>query len=305
MIKKFFGYFFKIIVFLWVFLAGYLIFITPKEWWLSLVFSCNFSLIAGYVLFGPVIASVIMIGSLIVNLFAILKVLAAEISVIPFIMAGILFVVVFFLLKQSDDSRKYNLFSSQDEIKILEGDTSILIKEEENLLSSINANKERLKKYKKLKEIQDGLKDHQVFSGKIRYVLRNIISIFHQEKSIVLFLLKSGKFLRVEADKNEDMLIGEKDQESLYLQNFDEWVKVNKKALIISDMSKDVRFRAKEKDTIRSLISVPVFIKDELAGVLRISSYEAGCFNQEDLRFLDLVAEMIGKVLAKEMDYAQ
>lgn len=305
MTKKILGFLIKFIVIIWVFLAGYLIFVLSKEWWLTLVFSCNFPLVAGYILFGPIVASIIMIGALIVNLFAIFKILAIGMNAFTFLMGGSLFIVVFFLLKQSDDARKYNLFSARDEIKILEGDTSILLKEEESLSQSIKANKERLEKYRKLMEIQDGLKDHQVFSGKVRYILRNIISIFHQEKSIVLFLLKGNKFLRVEADKNEDMLIGEKDQESLYLQNFDEWVKVNKKALIISDMYKDVRFKAEEKDNIRSLISVPVFIRDELAGVLRISSYEAGCFNQEDLRFLDLISKMIGKVLAKEMDYAQ
>ncbi len=303
--KKTFQIFIKFFVAVWVFIAGYLVYITPKDWWLSIVFSCNFSIITGYVLFGPIIASLLMAGSLIVNLFAILKALTSGLNVLTFLIGGAILIIVYFLLKQSYDARQYNLFSAQDEIKILEGDTSILIKEEENLSISIKANMERLEKYKKLKEIQDGLKDHQIFSGKIRYILRNIISIFHQEKSIVLFLLKGDKFLRVEADKNEDMLIGEKDQESLYLQNFDEWVKVNKKALIISDMYKDVRFKTEEKDNIRSLISVPVFIKDELAGVLRISSYEAGCFNQEDLRFLDLVAEMVGKVLEKEMDYAQ
>ncbi|MCX8093805.1 MAG: GAF domain-containing protein [Candidatus Goldbacteria bacterium] len=305
MFRKLSGFFVKFIVSIWLIPVGYLLFVLPREWWLTLVFSCNFPLIAGYVFFGPIIASVIMVGAFIINILAILKILAIGANVFPFLMSLLLFIVVFFLLKQSDDARKYNLFSAQDEIKVLEGDTAILIKEEENLIQSIKANKERLDKYNKLKDIQDGLKDHQVFSGKIRYILRNIISIFHQEKSIVLFLLKGGKFLRVEADKNEDMLIGEKDQESLYLQNFDEWVKVNKKALIISDMYKDVRFKVEEKQNIRSLISVPVFIKDELAGVLRISSYEPGCFNQEDLRFLDLVAEMIGKVLEKEMYYAQ
>lgn len=305
MTKKILESLIKFTVIIWIFPTGYLLFILPQEWWLTLVFSCNFPLVAGYILFGPAVAAVIMTGALVVNLFAAFKILAIGLNVFTFLMSAALFVVVFFLLKQSDETRKYNLFSAQDEIKILEGDTSILLKEEENLSQSIKANKKRLEKYRKLKEIQDGLKDHQIFSGKLRYILRNVISIFHQEKSIVLFLLKDGKFLRVEADKNEDMLIGEKDQESLYLQNFDEWVKVNKKALIISDMYKDIRFKSEEKESIRSLISVPVFLRDELAGVLRISSYEAGCFNQEDLRFLDIVAEMIAKVLEKEMDYAQ
>lgn len=301
--KKKLEFFVKFIVIIWVFLAGYLIFILPKEWWLTLVFSCNFPLVAGYILFDPIVAFVIMLGALIVNMFVIFKILALGMNVSAFLMGGCLLIVVFFLLKQSDDVRKYDLFSARDEIKVLEGDTSILIKEKENLSQSIKVNKERLEKYRKLIEIQDSLKEHQVFSDKVRYILRNIISIFYQKKSIVLFMLKDNKFLRVEADKCEDMLIGEKDEESLYLQNFDEWVKVNKKALIISDMYKDVRFKEEDKNNIRSLISVPVFIKNKLAGVLRISSYEAGCFNQEDLRFLDLVSEMIGKVLAKEMDY--
>ncbi|HPD18800.1 MAG TPA: hypothetical protein PLF61_03950, partial [Candidatus Goldiibacteriota bacterium] len=193
--KKILTFFLKSFVIVWIFLAGYLIFITPKEWWLTILFSCNFSLMTGYVLFGPTVALIIMAGNLIINLFAIFRVLALGSSLLPFLISIAIFVTVYLLMKQSDSARQYNLFSSQDEIKILEGDTTILIKEEENLSTSIKANKERLEKYRKLNEIQDGLKDHQVFSGRIRYILRNIISIFHQEKSIVLFLLKDGRFL--------------------------------------------------------------------------------------------------------------
>jgi transcriptional regulator with GAF, ATPase, and Fis domain len=205
----------------------------------------------------------------------------------------------------SSESNSYQLYTAQDALKTLEGEYNAMLKEELNLATAIEANRAKLDKYRKLKEIHEALKNHTIFSGKLRSILRNVISIFHQEKSIVLFLIKDGKFLKAEADKNDDMLVGEPDQESLYLKNFDEWIIKNRKSIIISDMQKEIRFKAGEDNKIRSLIAVPVFINDETAGVLRISSDKAGCFNQEDLRFLDLIAEMIGKVLKEETANAQ
>jgi hypothetical protein len=273
---------------------------TQQNWWLPLLFSYNFAIVAGYAIMGPVSAIVFLVLALLADGLGMLRALGAHLSLTPFFLEALMFAAVYFLVKNAGEANTYRLFTAQDELKTLDGEHNILLKEEINLRAAIESNSAKLDKYKKLKDIHDGLVDHTVFSGKIRSILRNIISIFHQEKSIVLFMIKDGKFIKAEATKDDDTLVGEPDQESLYLKNFDEWIIKNNKSIIISDMQKEVRFKADEGNIMRSVIAVPVFVQDKMAGVLRISSDKPGCFNQEDLRFLDLIAEMVGRVLAEE-----
>jgi hypothetical protein len=271
-----------------------------KSWWLTASFSFNFCIIAGFIVFGPAVSAIFMAAALILNTVAILKVIALKISIMPFVVEGVLFIISYFLVKQASDSNNYLLFTAQDELKTLEGDYNALLKEEVLLKTGIEANRSKLEKYEKLKVIHEGLVQHSMFAGKMRYILRNVISIFHQEKQIVLFLVKDGRFMKIEASKDDDMFVGEPDQESLFLRNFDEWIIKNRKSILIADMHKEIRFKRTENDRLRSLIAVPVFCGEEIAGVLRISSEKSECFNQEDLRFLDLIAEMTGRVLKEE-----
>jgi hypothetical protein len=273
---------------------------TEKSWWLPAVFSYNFCIIAGYIVIGPVISAVLMVVALILNGFMILKAIGAKISILPFVIEGVIFAVSYILVKQASDANNYLLFNAQDEVKVMEGNYNALIKEEELLKTGIEANRIKLQKYTELKNIHEGLGQHNMFAGKMRYILRNIISVFHQEKEIVLFLIKDGRFMKIEASKDDDIFVGEPDQESLFLRNFDEWIIKNKQSVLIADMHKEIRFKRSENDRLRSLIAVPVFCGEEIAGVLRISSEKSECFNQEDLRFLDLIAEMTGKILKEE-----
>lgn len=271
-----------------------------KNWWLPAVFAFNFCIIAGFITAGPAISAVLLALALVLNAVVMLKAIAAKLSITPFIIEGIIFVISYILVKQASDANAYLLFNAQDEVKALEGNYNALLKEEELLKTGIEANRVKLEKYAKLKNIHEGLSQHNMFAGKMRYILRNVISVFHQEKEIVLFLVKDGRFMKIEASKDDDMFVGEPDQDSLFLRNFDEWIIKNKKSILIADMHKEVRFKNLENDRTRSLIAVPVFTGEEIAGVLRISSEKSECFNQEDLRFLDLIAEMTGRILKEE-----
>lgn len=296
---------FKLLVIAVAAAALFVVLKADRTWWLPAVFSYNFSIIGGFVLLGPAVSAVLMAAALAVNGVAILKALALKISILPFVIEGVVFIISYILVKQASDTNNYMLFTAQDELKTLEGDYNALIKEEETLKAGISANKLKLEKYTKLKVIHEGLAQHNMFAGKMRHILRNVISIFHQEKEIVLFLVKDGRFMKIEASKDDDMFTGEPDQESLYLNNFDEWIIKNKKSILISDIHKEVRFKKPDNNRIKSLIAVPVFTGEEIAGVLRITSEKAESFGQEDLRFLDLIAEMTGKVLKEEAANAQ
>jgi hypothetical protein len=290
----------KFLVFAVAISAVFAVIKTDKTWWLPAVFAFNFCIVAGFIVLGPAISAVMMVAALAMNGFVILKAIALKMQIMPFLIESAAFIISYLLVKQASDANNYLLFNAQDELKTLEGDYNALLKEEELLKTGIEANRVKLEKYTKLKVIHEGLSQHSMFAGKMRYILRNVISIFHQEKEIVMFLVKDGRFMKIEASKDDDMFVGEPDQESLVLRNFDEWIIKNKKSILIADMHKEIRFKRNENDRVRSIIAVPVFCREEIAGVLRISSEKAECFNQEDLRFLDLISEMTGKVLEEE-----
>jgi len=229
-----------------------------------------------------------------------LKIMGAS---MPIYTAGLelaVLVAAFVVVKAGQDMHRYKLSAMQDALKGFEAEHDALVIEKKNLETGIEANKQKVAKYLKLKQIREGLASQGAFAEKLRYVMRSMVEMFHSEQNVTLFLIKENKSMKVTADKESDMAFGERDQESLYLKSFDEWVIKNKKSIIITDMMKEIRFKADNEKSIRSLISVPVFLGEEVVGIMRVSSKEAQGFHQEDLRFLDLVAVVISGVLKGE-----
>lgn len=298
--KKTIEFTLRVFIFLSTILITYFFFKADKNWLIPLLFSYNFILVGVFVLFGDILTAVFFVLILIMNIISYIKALSFQITIFPFFIETAITISVYVLIKKVNQTNSYYIYQANDELKLLEGDYNNLLLQEKGLVSAIEANKEKLEKYKKLLEIHNGIKNLSTFSEKIRYILRNIIFVFHKQRKISLFLLKQDRFLKVEADRDEDIFYGEKDQESLDLKSFDEWVVSNKKSLMIADIKKEIRFNAKDIPEIRSLISVPVISGDKTLGIIRITSDEPGSFSQEDLRFLDLIADMLGKILERE-----
>lgn len=278
----------------------FIVFMAPHNWLIVAMFIMAFVLAASFVVMGEMASYIFGAVTLTVAVTAFIKAAGAGLPIAPFVIEAVIIIAAYALVHRVNETNLYYLNSIEDELKACEGKYNALLIEEKSLQSGEQTNREKLEKYKKLSEIRERLKAFSVFSDKIRFVLRNIIHVFHSEKTISLFLLREEKYMRIEASKEEDMMVGERDQESLYLKNFDEWVISNKRSVLISDMRKEMRFRADTGEKIRSLISVPVLSKDQVVGLLRIVSETPNCFTQEDLRFLDLIADMTAKLLEEE-----
>ena len=275
----------------------FLFFKSPPDWKLTLLFSLNLSLVAASVLIGPVIGAAVLIISGLLHVFMVLKAIALKMEIVTVILSFAVSVAAYMMLRRADETEEYRLFAINDEIKELQAVHDQAVIEEKTLRTAAEANRAKLEKYVKLEVIYDGLADHDSFNSKVRYILRNVITVFHKEKSIVLMLVKDNKFIKIEADMEADMMTAEADEESLFLKSFDRWVMDSKRGTIIADMNKEVRFKSDGDASLRSIICVPVMTAGETAGVLRISSDSPGAFNQEDLRFLDLIAEVLGKMI--------
>ncbi|MDP3014100.1 MAG: HD domain-containing phosphohydrolase, partial [Candidatus Subteraquimicrobiales bacterium] len=73
------------------------------------------------------------------------------------------------------------------------------------------------------------------------------------------------------------------------------WVALNKKPVLVTDITRDPRFqRLKPRAELCAALSVPLIVKERVAGVLNLSSICPAKFDHSDLRLLTTLASQIG-----------
>lgn len=82
-------------------------------------------------------------------------------------------------------------------------------------------------------------------------------------------------------------------------QNILGWMMINKKALLTNDLSNDPRFTGVKGDgDIRSLLCVPLLVKNRLIGILAVFNKKDGAgFTEDDKRLLSIIAAQSGQIL--------
>ena len=82
-------------------------------------------------------------------------------------------------------------------------------------------------------------------------------------------------------------------------QNILGWMMINKKALLTNDLSNDPRFTGVKADVdIRSLLCVPLLVKNRLIGILAVFNKKDGAgFSEDDKRLLSIIAAQSGQIL--------
>lgn len=86
------------------------------------------------------------------------------------------------------------------------------------------------------------------------------------------------------------------------------WMLKNQKPLLIADFASDERFRGVkvESGQIRSVLSVPLKVKDRMIGVINlINKKGAGTFTQEDQRLVSIIATQSSQVLENARLYEE
>lgn len=91
--------------------------------------------------------------------------------------------------------------------------------------------------------------------------------------------------------------------ESLEGAGVTSWVIKERKALVSPDISKDARFD--EFNTgdrpVRSLMSIPLIVQDEVVGVLNVHSYNPNQYTEDNVRVLSIIASQ-GAAIYKELE---
>ncbi len=88
---------------------------------------------------------------------------------------------------------------------------------------------------------------------------------------------------------------------------FDRYVLRTHRPLLVNDVRRDFRFSepGPTERPLGSVIACPLFVTQSAEGVLRLDSHETGAYTQDDLRFLDILLDLVDTALANAHLFAQ
>lgn len=88
---------------------------------------------------------------------------------------------------------------------------------------------------------------------------------------------------------------------------FDRYVLRTHRPLLVNDVRRDFRFSGPgpAERPLGSVIACPLFIAQSAEGVLRLDSRQPGTYTQDDLRFLDILLDLVDTALANAQLFAQ
>ncbi|MDP3804174.1 MAG: sensor domain-containing diguanylate cyclase [Candidatus Omnitrophota bacterium] len=173
------------------------------------------------------------------------------------------------------------------------------IGEEKNLI--INSVKEKERNIRVLKEKLDryAIFREVVETMSTRLSVDDIVALAIEKAARILG--KGGRtlFFLVDTEKQGLMLAASEGSERVMTKTgdiFDHWVLRNRKSLIVEDVTMDFRFSTENIEAstniFRSLIETPLVVEDKVIGMLRLDSVDALKYSQDDLRLLDIIADL-------------
>lgn len=207
-----------------------------------------------------------------------------------FILANI-FILVYFLKTFSNRSLLIHsqIERSTEQINIIKAENK---KDREFAL----ALKFKITRYDNLKKIIEDLNRSLKLDTTVSLLCSAVYSLISNNSGCALFYLVNNQYQKLNLvytiKDDSDLVVLTKEGDI-----FDQWVLRHSSQLIIEDLKNDFRFDLEalpklEARPILSLISSPLISHNSLLGLLRLESKKSGAFNQDDLRFLSLVADL-------------
>ncbi|HPT39380.1 MAG TPA: diguanylate cyclase, partial [Candidatus Omnitrophota bacterium] len=177
----------------------------------------------------------------------------------------------------------------QEEINIVDAENKK--NQEYNL-----ALKLKITRYDNLKKLIESLNHTLKLDILIHTLSSTVYTLLSNSTGVALFYLVDNQYQKLSlahSIKDEsDLVVMTKEGDI-----FDQWVLRHSSQLIIENLKNDFRFDSdsisrQDLRSISSLISSPLISNNSLLGLLRLESKKSGFFNQDDLRFLSLVADL-------------
>ncbi|MFA6321551.1 MAG: sensor domain-containing diguanylate cyclase [Candidatus Omnitrophota bacterium] len=170
-------------------------------------------------------------------------------------------------------------------------DINVISNDIEEKRKSVFSVEEKLKKYAVLKDVIDSFSTQLLIDDTKKVIMDKAAATIGKPGRILLFL--------VDTDKQELMLSASQGAERVAAKKgdlFDRWVLKNRKSLIVEDIVTDFRFSTDNhsdlKKIFRSLIETPLMSGDKVTGILRMDNAREFVYTQDDLRLLDIIADL-------------
>jgi len=187
-----------------------------------------------------------------------------------------------------DDIKKLRL-----EIEEMDEKANLLgaeIKSRENDTFRIKSSLERTARLKKvIEDYSLALSEEDILDS----IIRNCFELFEGANRALLYLVDTRKQeLKLVRSRKRDSASPVKAKQG---DAFDRWVLRHRGPLLVGDVRNDFRFSLETEELdegFRSVISNPLTSEDKIMGLLRVDSQKKGKFTQQDLRFLDIIADL-------------
>lgn len=207
------------------------------------------------------------------------------------------------------------LFYKKGNLALVETDEKISkIEEQQNLLDDrITKNREKLEAFSKKLDTYNKLKDlGEAFNAKLSLV--DIYQLAIDKAWDVIGKTDTAKLFLADEDAQSLLLCSWKAAQveptfAFRKANiFDKWVFDKAQPLLISDITKDFRFDAKQnqhESGLNSLIIVPLVIQRRITGILRLSARGKDAYTADDLRLLDFISDLASAAINNARLYMQ
>ena len=165
--------------------------------------------------------------------------------------------------------------------------------------------RKKLSRYTQLQTIAEALSNLTDLSPIAALAVERAFALIGKSDVCCLFL--------VDPDRQELSLFASKRREPLpsirakHGDQFDRHVLRSHQPLLVNDARRDFRFTAgtlRERE-VSSVIACPLIVGQSPAGVLRLDSAAAGVYTQDDLRFLDILLDLVATAVANARLFAQ
>ncbi len=187
------------------------------------------------------------------------------------------------------------------------------LEEQKNtILNQYNKQNEMSKAFNKKKYRYSMLKNFiEVLSSTLdinelsEHIIEKTLNLIEKSNMCILYGIDEVKLeLSLLSSKSDKGKIHIKEKQG---DIFDQWVFRHRQPINIYDINKDFRFSAKDIENVKrdfkSIISVPLITENRIVGTLRLDSKNAGVYTSDDLRLLDIIADLSATAIENALLY--
>jgi len=181
---------------------------------------------------------------------------------------------------------------------------NLLNNEIDNKTKDIISLAEKLERYNTLKETAENFSASLTLEDIARLITERMSKAIQKPGRSLVFLVDTEKqILMLSASRGSDRV------KTKTGDIFDHWVLRHRKSLIVEDVKRDFRFPVDEDEVsagfFRSVISAPMVTENKVIGILRMDSASEISYIQDDLRLLDILADLGALAVQNSLLYSK